>query len=255
MHDRSHIWAAVMKAVGFDLVGTLCRAGTREEDCIRELYLELGRNGVSALYQEFVEAYDRVALKYLEIRRTTHREVNNRVWIAEALKNLDLNLGEDNQVLCKAADAYFRPYVESIYVPEYVAPLLSDIRSSFKIGLITNFTHAPAVHDILQRNNLEWLFDSVVISDEIGWRKPHQNIFQRFLNDVSADGPDALFIGDDTKYDIEGAKNVGMRAILLRNKDTMFDETYYTTMEKQNSKPDVTLKSLYQVRDYLLSEV
>lgn len=243
-----------MKAVGFDLVGTLCRAGTREDDCIHELYLELCRSGVSVPCQEFLEAYNRIALMYLEIRKTTYREVSNRVWIAEALKTLGLNLDKDDEVTRKAADAYFRPYVERIQVPKYVAPILSDIGRNFKIGLITNFTYAPAIRDILQRNDLAKSFDSIVISDEVGWRKPHPNIFKEFLDDVSADPLETFFVGDDMRYDIAGAKTIGMRTILLQSEDTNFTESYYSTLEKQDStRPDVTLKSLYEVRDYLLS--
>jgi putative hydrolase of the HAD superfamily len=243
-----------MKAVGFDLVGTLCSAGTREDDCVRELCLELSRGAVSVPCQEFLQAYNRAALEYLEIRKTTHREVSNRVWIAEALETLGMNLEKDDEVVRRAVDAYFRPYVARIHVPKYVAPILSDIRRSFKIGLITNFTHAPAVRDILQKNDLAKSFDSIVISDEVGWRKPHPNIFQKFLDDVSVDPLETFFVGDDLRYDITGAKTIGMRTILLQSEDTKFSESYYTTLKKPDSaRPDVILKSLYEVRDYLLS--
>jgi len=245
--------SVVLKAIGFDLVGTLCHAGTREDECIQELCSELARSGVNVPRQEFVEAYDRVALKYLEVRKATYKEVNNRIWIAEALSTFGLDIDENDWVARQAADAYFRPYIKSIQVPEYVSPILSEIRKWFKIGLITNFTYAPAARDILQRNGLAESFDSVVVSDEVGWRKPHANIFQRFLNDVSTESSEAFFIGDDPRYDIMGAKNAGMKSILLRNKDTNFSESYYVAMEQQDSKPDITMNSLYNIRDYLLS--
>ena len=242
-----------MKAVGFDLVGTLCRPQAREEECVRELCLELGRSGVDVSHEMFVEAYDRVALKYLEIRRTTHREVNNRVWIAETLRTLGLELDEDHEISWRSADAYFRPYVEKMEVPVYVAPTLSELRKRFKLGLVTNFTHASAVHDILQRNNLAQLFDSIAISDEVGWRKPHVNIFKKFLDDVSLKPYEAFFVGDDPTYDVVGAKNIGMRAILLQSEETNFAESYYKRLGIHDPKPDVILKSLRDVRNYLSS--
>ena len=242
-----------MKAVGFDLVGTLCKAGTQEEECIRALWLELGHHGVRVPYLEFAEAHNRAALKYLEIRKFTHREVNNRVWIAEALNTLGFSLEEDNEITCRAADAYFRPYVEKIWVPSYVPSILSRIKSRFKLGLITNFTYAAAARSILQTNNLEDFFDSIVVSDEVGWRKPHPNIFRKFLNDVSANPAESFFVGDDVRYDVIGSKRVGMKAILLQSEDTKFSESYYATEEEQDSKPDAVLKSLYDVRDHLLS--
>lgn len=239
-----------MKAVGFDLIGTLCRAQTREEDCIFEMCSELKRNRLE-LPDKFLDAYNRTALKYMEIRKRTLREVNNRVWISEALDSLGFRLGQEDDIIRRAADAYFRPYVEKVHVPSYVRPVLSDIRRNCRIGLVTNFTYAPAVRNILEKNNLTQLFDSIVISDDLGWRKPHPKIFQRFLSDVSAQPPDAFFVGDDPRYDIEGAETVGISTILLRNIDTNFEESYYQTDVKSRHQPHRVLTSLFQVADYL----
>lgn len=243
-----------MRVVGFDFIGTLCRAGTCEDNCVQELFVELGKSGLDVPYQEFIEAYNEIALKYLEIRKSTLREVNNRVWIAEALEKVGVRFDKDDEVIRRAAEAYFRPYVEMIHVPEYVVPILSDIGRKFKIGLITNFTYAPAVHDALERNNLARLFNSIIISDEVGWRKPHPNIFQRFLEDVSARSSEAFFVGDDPRFDVVGASRVGMKAILLRSEDTRFSESYYTaSLDEGSIRPNLVLQSLDQVRDYLFS--
>lgn len=244
-----------MKAVGFDLIGTLCRAGTREDDCLHELFLYLGRNGMDVSFQQFVDRYNHIALKHLNTRKNTLREVNNRVWISETLRAFGLNVDEDDEIVCNAADAYFRPYVSKIDVPTYVVPILRDIRRDFKTGLITNFTYAPAVRQILEGNNLTELFDSIAISDEVGWRKPHPNIFKKFLHDISAKPSEAFYVGDDPRYDVAGAKSVGMRAILLRSDDTRFGETYYVALEEDSPKPDILLGSLHEFREYLLSGI
>jgi putative hydrolase of the HAD superfamily len=244
-----------MKAVGFDLIGTLCRAGVREDDCLHELFLYLVRNGIDVSFQDFVGEYNHVALKYLTTRKNTLREVNNRVWISETLRAFRFNIDEDDEIVRNAADAYFRPYISNINVPTYVAPILQDIRGNFKTGLITNFTYAPAVRQILERNNLTNLFDSIAISDEVGWRKPHPNIFQKFLHDVSVKPSETFYVGDDPRYDVAGAKTVGMKAILLRSDDTRFSETYYGALDEECSKPDIHLKSLQEFREYLLTEI
>ena len=239
-----------MKAVGFDLVGTLCRAQTHEDDCIFEMCSELKRNNLK-LPDKFLDAYNRTALKYMEIRKRTLREVNNRVWISEALDSLGFRLSQEDEVVRRAADAYFRPYVEKVQVPSYVVPILSDISRSCRIGLVTNFTYAPAVRSILEKNNLTRLFDSIVISDDMGWRKPHPKIFQRFLSDVSVQPADAIFVGDDPRYDFEGAQTLGMSTILLRNVDTNFENSYYQVHVESRCQPHRVLNSLFQVADIL----
>src|SRR5262249_16906813 len=55
----------------------------------------------------------------------------------------------------------------------------------------------------------------VVISSEVGWRKPAPQFFRR-LGDVTGLGPEQiLHLGDDSDNDFAGARAVGMHALLL----------------------------------------
>ena len=56
------------------------------------------------------------------------------------------------------------------------------------------------------------LFEAVVISDQVGWRKPSPIIFHEALNRLHLDPADALFVGDRPEIDVLGAKRVGMAA-------------------------------------------
>jgi putative hydrolase of the HAD superfamily len=55
--------------------------------------------------------------------------------------------------------------------------------------------------------------DAVVLSSDVGKRKPHPEIFQRALSEVGAAPDEAIFVGDRVGADVAGAARVGMRTI------------------------------------------
>ena len=48
-----------------------------------------------------------------------------------------------------------------------------------------------------------------------GWRKPHRAPFDRALSLLQIAPADALFVGDDHRWDVIGAQNAGLRPILV----------------------------------------
>jgi HAD superfamily hydrolase (TIGR01509 family) len=52
--------------------------------------------------------------------------------------------------------------------------------------------------------------DEIVLSGEVGARKPAAAIFERALSALGVDALDALFVGDRLRDDVEGAAAVGM---------------------------------------------
>ena len=60
------------------------------------------------------------------------------------------------------------------------------------------------------------LIDGAVYSSEIPWTKPHPEAFWAALAAVGVTDPArAVFVGDRPFDDIHGAKQVGMRAVLV----------------------------------------
>jgi putative hydrolase of the HAD superfamily len=57
--------------------------------------------------------------------------------------------------------------------------------------------------------------DAVVFCVEVGWRKQHRAPFDRALSLLDVAPTDAVFVGDDPRWDVAGAQNAGVRAVLL----------------------------------------
>ena len=97
-----------------------------------------------------------------------------------------------------------------------VAELLGSLHGRYRIGLLSNFTDPRPVRRVLERDGLAAYFDAVVISAELGRRKPVPAIFEHALGRLGATAERTLFVGDDPNDDIEGAKAVGMRTAWVR---------------------------------------
>ena len=52
-------------------------------------------------------------------------------------------------------------------------------------------------------------------SSQHGYVKPHPSIFEAALHLIGVDAADAVMVGDSVRQDVDGARQVGMRAILL----------------------------------------
>jgi HAD superfamily hydrolase (TIGR01549 family) len=96
-----------------------------------------------------------------------------------------------------------------------VEPVLRTLAGAgLRIGLISN-TQRPL--DVFATHfELGGLISTAVSSAEHGFLKPHPAIFEAALASIGVPAAEAVMVGDSVKHDIEGARQVGMRAILVR---------------------------------------
>ena len=102
--------------------------------------------------------------------------------------------------------------------------MLDVLGNKYSIGLLSNFTHGPAAREILKITGLESCFKTILISGEVGYRKPHPMVFNSLVKQLGADKGETAYIGDDPDPDIHGAFNAGLQPI-------------WTTYVKDNGVP------------------
>jgi len=98
----------------------------------------------------------------------------------------------------------------------YTTTLLASLEGhGVKIGLISN-TEALLTRFDLDALGISGRFDSIVLSSDVGYQKPHPEIYHRALEDLGTkDVSDAVMVGDTDSTDGLGARSVGMCTILL----------------------------------------
>ena len=95
-----------------------------------------------------------------------------------------------------------------------VDPTLSRLKKDgYSMGLVSN---APAdTGKAVEALGLSKYLDSVVISGVVGYSKPNPKIFSIALEEVGAAPVEAVHVGDLYEADIVGARNAGIRGLLI----------------------------------------
>jgi len=88
----------------------------------------------------------------------------------------------------------------------------------FVLGLASNYDER-LMQVLAGRPELKRLGNHVLISSQLGVRKPGQEFFQHILRRVGCSPEAIVFVGDDIDNDYHGAEEAGMTAILLDPRD------------------------------------
>lgn len=222
-----------IQAVFFDFGETLVHASPNfdTEMCIFSFHRNLLKNGISISYEDCRKAYVEVADKFFS--RDYIREITFGYVLSEALNRLGYSLEPADKIIVEAAEAYMEPWIQARTIDRCAPSILSGLRKKHKLGIVSNITYSPAVWKTLKRFDLVNLFDVVVTSVDVGWRKPSPRIFRRALQALNVLASVTVFVGDELDHDVEGAQKVGMRTILF-NKSSIKE-----TLRKV--KPDATI--------------
>ncbi|KAJ6890738.1 hypothetical protein NC651_024290 [Populus alba x Populus x berolinensis] len=84
--------------------------------------------------------------------------------------------------------------------------LLKD--AGVKVVVVSNFD--TRLRKLLKDLNVIELFDSLIISSEVGYEKPDPKIFEAALVEASVEAGKAVHVGDDLKADKQGANAIGI---------------------------------------------
>ena len=105
---------------------------------------------------------------------------------------------------------------------EDVPPVLRELaRRGIKIGLISN-SHRP-LDSFAEHFELDELISAAISSADHGYLKPHPSIFEAALQRAAVTADESVMVGDSYSHDIEGARRVGMRGVLVHRGDGMPD--------------------------------
>ncbi len=88
-------------------------------------------------------------------------------------------------------------------------------RRDLRLFIVSNNPWAGTIRERLKRFGLENYFESIIVSSDIGYRKPSRKIFEELIRQSSLDPSDILFVGDSYPHDIEVPKSLGMHTCLV----------------------------------------
>jgi putative hydrolase of the HAD superfamily len=219
VHDSSgegKCMMPIVKGIGFDLFGTLVlQERFSFEQCIEALFTSLQSSGFALEKETFVPTYRQVNRRFMEQTKADGRETHNRLWVAGALQALGHVVGSSDVRVDEAIEAYFEPFVRSCQLIPGTYDMLASLTGRYRLGLVSNFTHPPAVEQILTRVGLDRCFDQIIISGRLGVCKPHPAIFSELTRLLALAPDEIVFVGDELQADIVGAQRAGMRTVWM----------------------------------------
>ena len=203
-----------IKAIGFDLFNTLITAEPPAiEEAARRLIHSLIDNGLSVEPESFRNAHREAVIKFVEESKRDGRETHNRFWISAALETQGYSIPPDDLRITAGVDAYFSIFLESCHLIPGTRQMLQTLGQAYRLGLLSNFTHAPAAMDIIDRVGITEFFDVILISGAVGYRKPHPLVFQRLIDQMRVENGQIIYVGDDPEADISGAQGAGIQPV------------------------------------------
>ncbi|MGL4411531.1 MAG: YjjG family noncanonical pyrimidine nucleotidase [Bacteroidales bacterium] len=110
----------------------------------------------------------------------------------------------------------------------HAVELLEYLAPNYKMHILSNGFREAQYRKLKNSGLLEY-FDNIILSDDIGYNKPHPEIFAHALRSTNTKKSQALMIGDNFDADITGAHNSKIDQIYFRNGDTIemkFKPTY-----------------------------
>ena len=183
-----------------------------------EIALEGYRAGLTALDRDGLpdaDAFTTYLEQQVAVRFPSNREdeVDFPALLTTSFQEQGVDLGGDDiRVFLEAAQDVWSSYYS---LAASTHALLEALRArGLKLALVSN-TASPQwlLEPVLERMGLIERVDAIVLSSEVGKRKPHPAIFERALAELEVDADEALFVGDRVVADVVGASRVGMKTV------------------------------------------
>lgn len=108
---------------------------------------------------------------------------------------------------------WFSEFSNCTVLMENAVDVLESIKDrGYKLGLITNGSiHSQNAK--IDKVGIREYFDCIVVSDEVGIKKPDARIFQMVVNDLGVSATNTWYVGDHPVNDYKGARDAGLNAI------------------------------------------
>jgi HAD superfamily hydrolase (TIGR01549 family) len=149
-------------------------------------------------------------------RTGTQREVTAHDRFRMLVRRLGIDDGPTADAILQAGmPEQMRQLRLAMEFPEENRAALDALRARYRLAVLSNFDHGPAVEGVLADFGIHDRFEVIVVSADVGWRKPHPEIFRDTLRRMDVDAQRAIFVGDTPEADVLGPHGVGMDTVWI----------------------------------------
>jgi putative hydrolase of the HAD superfamily len=164
----------------------------------------------------FIDVYRPIARQQIaEAKANGWTEMDYKKRLILTLKELGVKDPSRSQLAIRAWDDYLAEWPrQTSFYPETPA-ILEQLRGRYKLGVVTNFMDGPTARRIFDDLDYNAIFDSLIVSAEVGYMKPAPILFEKALEELDSKAENTLMVGDTYEADVVGAHNAGLRGVLI----------------------------------------
>ncbi len=226
----------MIKAVFFDFYYTLGVWGRSLKPRVQEI---AARYGVEIDWGRYAVARENLYSDASGSDPTAHTLLGTMQEIVESYCEFVRELGVQEHVgqitweLLQSEHSLFAASAATLY--DDTIPTLAHLRDAgFKLAIVSNWD--TPLDPLTERLGIADYFDTITAShdERVKSAKPDPHIFNYTLAKVGVSAEETVHVGDTYEADIVGARNVGIRPILIDRDDTQtgkWDETIQSLSE------------------------
>ena len=194
----------VIKAVLFDLDGTLLN---RDESV--KMFIERQYDRLYKLVGHIPK--EKYASRFIELDNQRY------VWKDKVYRQLVNEFNIADIIWEKLLQDYMSEFKNNCIPFPNLIQMLEELKSNnLVLAIITN-GYGQFQIDNIKALNIEKYFDTILVSEWEGIKKPNPQIFLRALEKLNILPNESIFIGDDPENDVKAAQYVGMKGVWKRD--------------------------------------
>jgi putative hydrolase of the HAD superfamily len=200
------------KAIFFDLDNTLYDYNSSSDYSKNKVFSYLLNRYPHLKREDILSSYEKIIQEAVEEETKGLYDAWDR---QKRFSKLLLYLGIKDDGLSKRLVTIFaEARTESSKPYPDARDVLSKLGEKYVLGIITN---GPSVYqrEEISLLKLKTYFSHILISEEVGFRKPTEEIFQIAVKKACCRPEEAVMVGDNPRTDIKPAKKLGMETVLF----------------------------------------
>ena len=156
----------------------------------------------------------------------------------------------DDDEAREALTHFFGPEEERLRKIPGVDETLAALRHrGVRMALLSNATDGATIRRVVERLGWSNFFDPLVVSTDLGVRKPRPEAFQAVLDRWPYDPGEIAMVGDSLRHDVDGGNRLGLRTVHITAIANPLDPQYAATVI-----PGASVSSHAALIDLLLRE-
>ena len=203
----------MIKAILFDFGQTLVDAADGFRAAEKAAQEKLFANMSLTLHEDFMTNYRRIRKEFHERSNFSRISLWREVYFYYCLKF-------DDRLLETWETEYWETVKAKTIIFSETLNVLQGLSAKYQLGLISNTQgqRLTGIHRLSQFPELEKYFQEIIIAGENDIApKPDPQPFRLCLQRLNLEPSEAVYVGDDFRIDVCGAKDVGLHAVWLQH--------------------------------------